>query len=140
MARIDIEDVVNGLRRLADFVDENRNIFHEDLCDFSRSGLELSTCLFDNNNDAQDQLTVLRDAANKLVADAPYHVTSTEEDTQHFREIQIDFGGGIKLELSVNMDQVCEKVVVGHKSEYVEEAVAWERKLVEVPIEEWRCI
>ena len=140
MSRLDIEDVITGLRRLADFVDENRNIFHKDLCDFSRNGLELSTCLFENNNDAQDQLTVLRDAANKLVADAPYHVTCAEEDSDWFRDITIEFGGGIKLELSVNMDQVCEKVVVGHKHELVKEPVAWKQEIVEVPIEEWRCI
>ena len=130
-----IDDAITGLRRLADFVEQNKNIFHEDICDFDRNGLELSTCLL-KDHEAQDQMTVVRSA----IAELPLDHEVLEEKSDFFSTISVDFGGGIKFELNASISQVCEKVVVGTKSEYVEEAVAWERKIVEVPIEEWRCI
>ncbi len=118
----------DALRRLADFVDDNEELFEK--IDFTTQQIHLGKWSHD------DPKAVLIEIAKAAASDRSVEVKKVYNNS--YFSLYLDFGG-IKLEAWTTRETVCERRVVGTETTIKKVPVEFEDQEVEEEIVEWDC-
>jgi len=118
----------DALRRLADFVDDNEELFEK--IDFSTQQIHLGKWSHD------DPKAVLIEIAKAAASDRFIEVK--KDYSSSYFSLYLDFHG-IKLEAWTTRETVCERRVVGTETVIKKVPVGFEDQEVEEEIVEWDC-
>lgn len=118
----------DALRRLADFVDDNEELFEK--VDFTTKQIHLGKWSCD------DPKAVLIELAKAAASGRSIEVRKVYDD--NYFSLYLDFGG-VKVEAWTARETVCERRVVGTETVIKQVPVEFEDQEVEEEIVEWDC-
>lgn len=126
--KVNMPNKGDALRRLADFVDDNDELFEK--IDFDQ---QVHLGAWTHSNPKRTLVEMARAAANDR-----FCVEVKKDYNGDFFSLFLDFDGA-KIELWTNRKEVCERRVVGTQTVTKKVAIEFEEQDVEEEIVEWDC-